>query len=73
MSDLYIPGQFRGECDAAMRAFQAVTLLLDAHKVDEADTFMAQVMAVQGERIYETVLAMVAAARQIAPKDVPRP
>jgi len=69
---LYVPGQFRNECDTAIRAFQAVSLLLDARKVDEADTFMANVMTLHGERIYETVLAMVAAFRQIPPKDVPR-
>lgn len=72
MSGLYIPGQFRDECDAAIRCFQAVSAMLNARKVDDADEFMAKVMSQHGERIYETVLAMVAASRQIPPKDVPR-
>lgn len=72
MSTLYIPGQFREECDAAVRAFQAVSRMLDLAQVDQADLFMSQVLTLQGERIYEAVLAMVAASRQIPPKDVPR-
>lgn len=73
MSSLYVPGQFRNECDAAVRAYQTVSRMLDLGQVDAADTFMHRVMVLQGERIYEAVLAMVAAARGIPPKDVPRP
>lgn len=73
MSTLYIPGQFRDECDAAIRCFQAVSRMLDLGQVEAADTYMSQVMVLQGERIYEAVLSMVAASRQIPPKDVPRP
>ncbi|PWK81745.1 hypothetical protein C8D88_116157 [Lentzea atacamensis] len=73
MSTFYVPGQFRNECEIAIRAFQAVSRMLDLGQVDAADTYMSQVMKLEGERIYETVLAMVAASRQIPPKDVSRP
>jgi hypothetical protein len=69
---LYVPGQFRSECETAIRAFQAVSRMLDLGQVDAADVFMSQVMLLEGERIYDAVLAMVAASRQIPPKDVPR-
>jgi hypothetical protein len=69
---IYVPGQFRDECDTAVRTFQAVSRMLDLGQVEAADTFMSQVMTLHGARIYEAVLAMVAASRQIPPKDVPR-
>lgn len=69
---IYVPGQFRNECDTAIRVFQSLSVLLNEHKVDEADAFMASVMTRHGVRIYEAVLAMVAASRGIPPKDVPR-
>lgn len=72
MSSLYVPGQFRNECDTAVRTFQAVSHMLDLGQVEAADKFMHQVMTLHGERIYEAVLSMVAASRQIPPKDVPR-
>lgn len=70
---IYVPGQFRNECDTAVRVFQALTRMLDLGQVDQADTYMSQVLTLEGRRIYEAVLAMVAASRGIPPKDAPRP
>ena len=70
---LYVPGQFAGEVALAVDIHAKLAVLLDTGQVDAADVFMAQVLNVNGRRIYEAVLSMVAAARCIPPKDVPRP
>ncbi len=69
---LYIPGQFAGEVALAVDIHTRLSRLLDTGQVDAADVFMAQVLECDGRRIYEAVLAMVAASRQIPPKDAPR-
>lgn len=69
---LYIPGQFAGEVALAVEIHEKLSSLLNTGQVDAADVFMAQVLECNGRRIYEAVLAMVAAARGIPPKDVPR-
>jgi DNA-binding phage protein len=69
---IYIPGQFAGEVATAIDVHAKLSHLLDTGQVDSADVFMAQVLESKGRRIYEAVLAMVAASRGIPPKDVPR-
>lgn len=72
MTSLYLPGQFRVECDKAVACYQAVNEMLNLGNVDGADIYMSQVLKLEGRRIYEVVLTMVAASRQIPPMDVPR-
>lgn len=69
---LYIPGQFRDEVRRTLAAYKQLNVYLRHADVDAADEFMAKVMQTEGVRVYEAVLAMVAAASGIPPKDIPR-
>lgn len=69
MSSFYVPGQFTEECNRAMEIFRKVWAMVDRKAVDEADAYMATVLVTEGRRLYETVLTMVAAAKEIPPKD----
>jgi hypothetical protein len=69
---LYIPGQFQREVDLVLEIHARLNNLIATGQLDAADVFMAQVLECNGRRIYEAVLAMVAASLGIPPKDAPR-
>jgi len=71
MSGLVLPPS------AVLRHVDAVEKILQQDKsveerTDEADRYMTRVLEESGQRVYEAVLATVAAAKDIPPKDMPR-
>jgi hypothetical protein len=66
---IYIPGQFRDECDKVIVVYQKLMSLIRSGDLDAADIYIATVHEIEGRRIYEAVLAMVDASLGIPTKD----